>query len=218
MDIKSLITAIKIGGDAMLPLILIAIIVIIVIIDKILFYRFNCNHRPAIYQFIENFNFDWQEFASMAKRSNSNNIYIQFILRLVNGNQYIIDSGNKIDDKSLLYLEELAIDEAKKIEKKLCANIWILETSITIAPLIGLFGTIIGMMGSFKIIANSNQIVNPTGITAGVAEALIATAGGLLIAIISLCFYNLFQNIQNNKINELERMGSKIINYLKNHK
>lgn len=218
MDIKNFIATIKIGGNAMLPLILIAIIVVIVIIDKMLFYRFNCSNRPTIYKFIENFNFDWQEFTSMIRKSNNNNIYIQFILSLVNGHQHIINSDNKIDDKSLLYLEELAIDEAKKIEKKLCSNIWMLETSITIAPLIGLFGTIIGMMGSFKIIANSNQIINPTGITAGVAEALIATAGGLLIAIISLCFYNFFQNIQNSKINELERIGSKIINYLKNHK
>ena len=53
---------------------------------------------------------------------------------------------------------------------------------MTAAPLLGLLGTIIGMMHSFRLIGGQG-VVNPTGVTGGVAQALIATAIGLVIAL-----------------------------------
>jgi biopolymer transport protein ExbB len=69
-------------------------------------------------------------------------------------------------------------------------------------------------MSSFKIIGNSN-VVNPTAVTAGVAESLIATGFGLLIAIIALFAYNFFSRKQDQTIDEIERLGSKLIDHIK---
>ncbi|HOP85031.1 MAG TPA: MotA/TolQ/ExbB proton channel family protein [Syntrophorhabdaceae bacterium] len=66
-----------------------------------------------------------------------------------------------------------------------------LDTIITLAPLLGLLGTIIGMIRSFKIMALAG-IGQPHAVTGGVAEALIATAAGITIAIITLIPYNYF--------------------------
>ena len=61
-----------------------------------------------------------------------------------------------------------------------------LDTIITIAPLLGLLGTVTGMISAFHVIATKEGISTPTAITGGVAEALIATATGLAIAIFTL--------------------------------
>ena len=64
-----------------------------------------------------------------------------------------------------------------------------LDTVVTLAPLLGLLGTIIGMVQSFQVMAASG-IGQPHAVTGGVAEALIATATGLLVAIMALLPHN----------------------------
>ncbi len=67
----------------------------------------------------------------------------------------------------------------------------VLDTSITLAPLLGLLGTITGMISAFGVVAEAG-LGQPHAITGGVAEALIATATGLFIAIMTLVPYNYF--------------------------
>jgi biopolymer transport protein ExbB len=66
-----------------------------------------------------------------------------------------------------------------------------LDTIITLSPLLGLLGTIIGMIDSFNVIGTSG-LGQPHAVTGGVAEALIATATGITIAVITLIPYNYF--------------------------
>lgn len=66
-----------------------------------------------------------------------------------------------------------------------------LDTIITLSPLLGLLGTIIGMIDSFKVMS-STGLGQPHAVTGGVAEALIATATGITIAVITLIPYNYF--------------------------
>jgi biopolymer transport protein ExbB len=69
----------------------------------------------------------------------------------------------------------------------------ILDTIITLAPLLGLLGTITGMISAFGIVSEAG-LGQPHAITGGIAEALIATATGLLIAIMTLIPYNYFRS------------------------
>jgi biopolymer transport protein ExbB len=77
-----------------------------------------------------------------------------------------------------------------------------LDTIITLAPLLGLLGTITGMISAFGIVS-ATGLGQPHAITGGIAEALIATATGLFVAIMTLLPYNYFRT----KVEQLtERM------------
>jgi biopolymer transport protein ExbB len=84
-----------------------------------------------------------------------------------------------------------------------------LDTIITLAPLLGLLGTVVGMIGSFDIMSEAGM-GRPHAITGGVAEALIATATGLLIAILTLIPYNYFTTRVEKEMDALEHFSSSL--------
>jgi biopolymer transport protein ExbB len=89
-------------------------------------------------------------------------------------------------------------------------RIHVLDTTITIAPLMGLLGTIMGMMGSFKVLTNSGMN-DPYSIAGGIAEALIATATGLVIALVCVIANNYFNTLVKNNIYEMESAASRLL-------
>ncbi len=89
-------------------------------------------------------------------------------------------------------------------------RIEIIDTVITAAPLMGLLGTITGMMASFQVLSEKG-VNEPNAITGGVAEALIATATGLVIALICLVAYNYLSTRVKVFIYEIESIASRLV-------
>jgi biopolymer transport protein ExbB len=85
----------------------------------------------------------------------------------------------------------------------------VMDTTITLAPLLGLLGTVIGIMGSFNFVGNSD--LAPAKVSGGIAEALIATACGLAIAIFTLVFFNFFNARVARLQYELESASNNVI-------
>jgi len=198
-----ILNAAKLGGAMVYPLSLLCIFAIALIIDKILFYKKFVLLPKNLRDLIETYDFSWTALEAELSRLAPQNSYRKFF--------EIILQNKK---RPIWWLESRAADEAKTIEKKLSQSLWILETITTAAPLLGLLGTIVGMMSSFKIIGE-NSLINPTGVTAGVAEALIATGFGLFIAIFSLFAFNYFSRKQDQVMDELERLGTRVIDHIK---
>jgi len=188
------------GGIIMIPLSILAIIALAIIIDKLFFIIKFAKCPQSLQQLTNNHPINLSELNSLLSKINSQNCFYNFFNCLNHHHQ----------QKSL---ENAMISEAKIIEKKLNHNLWLLETIITSAPLLGLLGTIFGMSSAFKIIGNDTTL-NASGITAGVAESLIATAFGLIIAVFTLFAFNYFVKIQTQILDEMEILANKIGNQI----
>jgi biopolymer transport protein ExbB len=104
-----------------------------------------------------------------------------------------------------LAMETAAQEEAVRLNRYLP----ILDTIITLSPLLGLLGTVTGMIAAFGIMAAAGMN-EPNAITGGVAEALIATASGLAVAIAALVPYNYFLRRAERTLEAIERYGSRL--------
>jgi biopolymer transport protein ExbB len=98
-------------------------------------------------------------------------------------------------------MEMAAMDEVKRMRRYLP----VLDTIITAAPLLGILGTVIGIIHSFDMLGTAG-IQDPQAVTSGIAQALITTAAGLVIAILTLFPYNYFMT-------KVEKAGARIEKY-----
>ncbi len=106
--------------------------------------------------------------------------------------------ANRLDESIMLL--------APQLDKRL----WVLDTVVTLAPLLGLFGTIIGMFHAFSVLAQPGHA--PADVTAGVADALVATAFGIFIAMLGLTAFNALNNQVRIILHQLDSMKMMIIN------
>jgi biopolymer transport protein ExbB len=117
--------------------------------------------------------------------------------------------GERIDREALAAeLEEAVMREAPHVDRFL----WVLDTIVTLSPLLGLFGTIVGMFNAFQVLSNPGNA--PTQVTGGVAEALIATASGLFVAMVGLVFFNGLHNRVRIVVHQLETLKVVLVNRL----
>lgn len=108
------------------------------------------------------------------------------------------------------HIEEAIMWQLPKMDK----HMWVLDTSVTLAPLLGLFGTIIGMIKTFNVLGTKGAGGAPEMVTGGIGEALIATGAGLLIAIIAIVFLNYFNKRVRLALHQMELLKIMVINRL----
>ena len=123
----------------------------------------------------------------------------------------IITAGLKNTKISKELMQSQANKELPKLERFIVA----LSTISTVAPLLGLLGTILGMIQSFAVISTVGS-GRPTALASGIANALLTTAAGLIIAIPSVVFYNYFVNTVNKRILFMENLSNEISDFLDN--
>jgi biopolymer transport protein ExbB len=195
--------ALQVGGIAVYPLCLLAVITVVILIDKI-YLIVACTYLPPdLVRLLEAKDFSWEVLAWRIGHLSARNYFARFLGVIVNHRTH-----------PFWWVESRAADEAAAIEKSLVRWLWILETIVTAAPLLGLLGTITGMIRSFKLFGNQG-LVDPAGVTGGVAEALVATALGLFVALIALFAFNYCSDRQARILDEMERLGTRLIDHMR---
>jgi biopolymer transport protein ExbB len=203
MNFSTILDTLHLGGIAIYPLVLLGFIMTVIILDKAIVHVRYGRLPPSLLTLVETFGFDWQAFQKELGSLPPQNFYLRFLTTIYDNRA-----------RPAWWVESRAGDEARLIDKELNRGQWVLETIVTGAPLIGLLGTIVGMMGSFKIIG-TNGLVKPEEVTGGVAEALIATACGLLIALIALFAFNFFTRRNAQMLDEMERLGTRMVDHIR---
>lgn len=202
-DIQEALQAMKLGGAMIYPLLVLAILALVVTIDKLFVYSRYVLLPRKLLELVETYGFAWLDLERHLAALGPRNYFARFF-RVIMENR----------EKPAWWVESRAGDEAQLIEKALSRGLWVLETVVTAAPLLGLLGTITGMMHSFQLIGG-NGLVDPTGVTGGVAQALIATALGLFIAVIALFSFNFFSRRQSQTLDEMERLGTRLVDNIR---
>lgn len=109
---------------------------------------------------------------------------------------------------------EMAMElEAANETPTLEANLPIIRTIVNIGPLLGLLGTIAGMITSFQA-ASKTGLSNPTQVLGGISEALVSTATGISLAVIGFIAYNYFANLVRKTIEDIEYYGAELVNHI----
>ena len=191
----SLIHIFKKGGPIMWPLLLAAILALGTVLERV-FFLIN-EQRKRNPQEMETF------FAAVGQGDTELAIRISNVSKyhVVRTLGYALTHKEKSIESALLYAQE---QELKRFRR----GIPILDTVITLAPLLGLLGTVTGMMGSFSLIGG--ELNSPGAITGGIAEALIATAFGLGIAITSLIPFNFLNTKMEEARLEIELAATQL--------
>ena len=194
------------GGVVMWPLLLISIITLACIFERIFFWFDLRNKNYKIPKLIlENYSVNKDELIKFLNKK-INNPYAQILIDIFN--------TNFINEKDFeKALEINLVNQIYKLNKY--GNIF--NLTIGIAPLLGLLGTILGLMNSFSFIDLGNVGTNSREVTGGISEALVSTAYGLVIAIFTLVFLSYFNSCRKNEIISLRDFGTRFqIKYFNN--
>jgi biopolymer transport protein ExbB len=197
------LAALQVGGVMVYPLLALAVLAIVIMLEKGFVFWKRTRLPAALVDLIETYGFAWQDVDRGTGALPPGNYFAGFL-------RVILDNRTR----PAWWVESRAADEASLIEKALGRWLWVLETIVTAAPLLGLLGTITGMVRAFKLFGNQG-LVDPGGVTGGVAEALIATALGLFIALIALFAFNYFSQRQAQIMDEMERLGTRLVDHIR---
>ena len=174
----SLMDLFRAGHEIMWPILILAFVALTVITERILFLvRENSHREPEVVakmlELVEKRDID----GALAIGKKSNDTVARILVYSLNNRDYSLSNA---------FVRASGQELARSNQ-----GMAVLDTAITAAPLLGLLGTVTGMMRTFGSLSGGDISAAAGQITGGVAEALIATCCGLFIAIISLIPYNI---------------------------
>jgi len=189
------------GGPIMWPLLAVSVVVLAVVIERFLFIVIERKNRDerVVGEMLTQIEKGHLDQATRVGADSKD-----FVARAVT---YALTHREKSFSEAML---RAANWELKRFHRGLT----ILDTAITLAPLLGLLGTVTGMIRSFDMLGGS-ELGAPSAITGGIAEALIATAYGLGIAITGLLPFNYLNSREEEARLEMQDAASHIEIHLK---
>ena len=180
------------GGVVMWPMILLSFVALTVVIERVIFAIVEKGRRKpeAIHAILAKVEEGDIDGAIAVGKENSSDFVARIVVSALENRSSMSDAfGTAASSELARFSQGLAI----------------LDTAITAGPLLGLLGTVTGMMGAFGKI--SGELGAPTAITGGIAEALVATACGLCLAVTSLIPYAYLNSMQEDARRSIEEAG-----------
>jgi len=200
---NSLLDVLVLGGWVMVPLVLLSILTIYLFIERLITIRQASSNPDAITDRVREYvrNGDVDGAITYCERKD---VPITRILK--QGLERLGRPISEIQDA----VQAAGKHETFALEKR--TNL--LASVAGIAPMLGFFGTVLGMIRAFQEIQNLQGNVNPSVLAGGIWEALVTTAAGLLVGILALFAYNLLIGRIRRLTNDMERSATDFIDLL----
>jgi biopolymer transport protein ExbB len=174
------------GGITMYPLVVCSLLVWGVIFERLWSYRRLGHHLRAFHLEAMNLVLRGDLGALQQLSQKNSNLPTARLL------QVALDRLNSKDKRLRSGWQEAMERRRQVLNQELRQNLWILGTIGSAAPFIGLFGTVVGILSSFQHMAKSGS-GGFAVVAAGISEALVATAAGIIVAVIAVMAFNAFQ-------------------------
>jgi len=190
------------GGPVMILLLLCSVVGVYIIVQKILYLRAN-RSDPAILDTIEHYLTSKGKEASAMELSFRPDFASRVLAAAIRMSG---DSRDEIREG----ISELTSRELPQLEK----NLGLLASIVSVAPILGLLGTVLGLMDIFNVISGGG-IGDASLLSSGIAQALISTVTGLSIAIPFIIAYQYLSTEVDNRLHALESNVHHVIKFCK---
>ncbi|HYX17578.1 MAG TPA: MotA/TolQ/ExbB proton channel family protein [Nostoc sp.] len=198
MEISNLFTA---GGIVMWPLLAFSLLGVALIMERIIFWvRINNRQNKVVREVLQLYRLD-NVVGALDKLQKNTDLPISRIFLAA------LELEEPTPEEFRLALESEAQGEIPLLKRS--QNIF--ETIIGLAPLLGLLGTVLGLINSFASL-NIGDVggTKTAGVTSGISEALVSTASGLVVAIFTLLFANTFRGLYQRQIAWIQEYGGQL--------
>jgi len=184
------------GGPVMYPLLACSLIALTVIIERLIFWiREDMRRNQSLVDEVLELCRQGEWEAVREKVLGSKDYVIRILVTGILHKEFSMAKA----------MESAGAEKVREMRRYMA----VLDSMITLAPLLGILGTVTGIISSFEMLS-SVGIENPQAVTAGIAEALITTAAGLTIAIPSVFLYNYFTSRVEDAVITIEKYGTSL--------
>ena len=190
------------GGIMMYPLAIASLITVSIIFERLIMLRKKKIVIPEILNIVDQF-----------KSENDINLAKNICQKYKGPLPNLIQLGLENNDLERGEIKEQIEDQGRQEVRKLEKGLGILETIAAIAPLMGLLGTVLGMIKVFAVIKEQG-IGQASALSGGISEALITTVTGLFIGIPALIFFNYFSYKAENFVLDIEKYTDRLLQKL----
>jgi biopolymer transport protein ExbB len=202
---QSLFETLVAGGPLMIPILLASFVMLLIVFERMIGLR---RRRVVPRLFIERFLLQLRENAidrgEALERCEDESSHIARVFA----------AAVRKWGKPAVEVEQAVLDEGERIANVLRRYLRVLNGVSTVSPLLGLLGTVWGMIQAFNVIATSPAMGRAEMLAGGISVALITTAAGLLVAIPALIFYLYFVGRVDSLIMEIDHHGQELVNLI----
>jgi biopolymer transport protein ExbB len=202
---RSLLDMLVAGGPLMLPIVLASFVMLLVVFERMISLR---RRRVVPRLFVERFLLQLREGALDRGEA---------LVRCQEQSSHVarvFAAAVRKWGKPAVEVEQAVLDEGERIGNVLRRYLRVINGVATVSPLLGLLGTVWGMLEAFNVIATSSAMGQAELLAGGIGVALISTVGGLVVAIPALIFYLYFVGRVDSLVMEIDGYGQELVNLI----
>jgi len=202
---QSLFEMLMAGGPLMVPILLASFVLVLVTFERLVSLR---RRRVVPRMFVERFLLQVREGAldrhEARERCDDEPSYIA----------QVFAAALRKWGKPAVEVEQAVLDEGERVSNALRKYLRVINGISAVSPLLGLAGTVWGMMNAFNVIATNSAMGRAEMLAGGISVALVTTASGLMVAIPAMILYMYFVGRVDTLVTELDEHGQELVNLI----
>lgn len=202
---RNLLGLLRDGGPLMIPIVGSSVVLLVFVFERLIMLRRpRVIPRPFVKRFLE------QLGAGQLDRETALELCVENKSPVAE----VFAAAVKKWGRPAVEVEQAIIDAGERVTHGLKKYLRLFNGISTLSPLLGLLGTVTGMIAAFNVLAQASAMGRPEMLAAGISEALITTAAGLMVAIPALSAYLYFVGRVDRLIVEIDALGQQVVDLI----